>query len=87
MDTQVAEKAILDRLKRIEGQLRGIQKMVEEHRGCEPVLTQIMSARTALDGVAAQVVTTYVEECLADAPAAEAQRRITRAVQLLSRIG
>lgn len=87
MDTEAAEKAILARLKRIEGQLRGIQKMVEEHRGCEPVLTQIMSARTALDGVAAQVVTTYVEECLADASPAEAQRRIARAVKLLSRVG
>jgi DNA-binding FrmR family transcriptional regulator len=87
MDIETAEKAILDRLKRIEGQLRGIQKMVEERRGCEPVLTQILSARTALDGVAAQVVTTYVEECLAGAPADEAQRRITRAVKLLSRIG
>lgn len=81
------EKDILDRLKRIEGQLRGIQKMIEEHRGCEPVLTQMISARTALDRAAAQVVTTYIDECIAERPLDDARPAIARAVQLLSRVG
>lgn len=81
------EKAIRDRLRRIEGQVRGIQKMVDERRDCEAVLTQIISARTALDRVAAQVVTTYIDECLAKQPADEARAGITRAVQLLGRVG
>lgn len=80
------ERAIVNRLKRIEGQMRGLQKLIEERRGCEAVLTQIMSARTALDGVAAQVVTTYVDECLRERPAEEARETIGRAVQLLSRM-
>ena len=80
------ERAIVNRLKRIEGQMRGLQKLIEERRGCEAVLTQIMSARTALDGVAAQVVTTYVDECLREQPAEEARETIGRAVQLLSRM-
>ena len=59
--------------------------MVDERRECEAVLTQIISARTALDRVAAQVVTSYIDECLAKQPADEARTGITRAVQLLSR--
>jgi DNA-binding FrmR family transcriptional regulator len=81
------ERAIQARLKRIEGQIRGIQKMIDERRGCEQVLAQIMSARTALDGAAALVVTNYVDECLADKPREEARQDIARAVKLLGRVG
>ncbi len=81
----VTEKEILDRLRRIEGQVRGIQKMVEERRGCEAVLTQIISAKTALERVAAEVVTGSLAECMADKPPREAQQEIARMVRLLSR--
>jgi DNA-binding FrmR family transcriptional regulator len=81
------EKEILDRLKRIEGQVRGIQRMIEERRGCEPVVTQILSAKTALERVAAEVVATSIEECLRERPPHQAQQEITRLVRLLSRAG
>ena len=81
------EQEILTRLRRIEGQLRGIQKMVEGRQPCDQVLAQIMSARTALDGAAAQVVTAFVDECMAAKPPDEARREIARAVKLLSRVG
>jgi DNA-binding FrmR family transcriptional regulator len=80
------ERAIINRLKRIEGQMRGIQRAIEEHRGCEAVLTQIMSARAALDGVATEVVTTYIDECLREQPTEETRETIGRAVKLLSRL-
>lgn len=78
--------AVLNRLKRIEGQMRGLQKMIDEHRSCEEVLAQVLSARTALDGVAAQVATAYLDECLAKPPA-EARHQTARVVQLLTRVG
>ena len=78
---------ILARLKRIEGQIRGIQKMIEDQRGCDEVLAQLMSARTALDGAAATLVTSYVDECLTEKAPEEARREIGRAVKLLSRVG
>ncbi len=81
------EKEILDRLKRIEGQVRGIQRMIEERRGCEPVLTQILSVRTALERVAAEVVATSVDECLRERPPQQARQEIGRLVRLLSRAG
>jgi len=40
-----------DRLRRVEGQIRGIQRMVEEGRECEAIVTQLMAARAALDKV------------------------------------
>jgi DNA-binding FrmR family transcriptional regulator len=81
------EKEILDRLKRIEGQVRGIQRMIEERRGCEPILTQILSAKTALERVAAEVVAASIDECLRERPPQQAQTEITRLVRLLSRTG
>ena len=81
------EQEILARLKRIEGQLRGIQKMITDHRGCDEILAQLMSARTALDGAAVKVVTTFVDECMAEKAPEDARREIGRAVKLLSRVG
>jgi len=80
------EQDVIDRLKKIEGQLRGIQRMIGDHRGCEAVLTQLLSARTALDRVAACVVAVYLDECLAKPPG-EARRELLRVMQLLSRTG
>lgn len=81
------EQEILARLKRIEGQMRGIQKMIEDRRGCDEVLAQLLSARTALDGAATALVTAYVDECLTEKAPDEARREIGRAVKLLSRVG
>ena len=47
-ETQQLEADIATRLRRIEGQARGIQKMLEEHRECEDMLTQTMALRSAL---------------------------------------
>ena len=81
------EQEILARLKRIEGQVRGIQQMIANHRSCDEVLAQLLSARTALDGAAATLVTAYVDECLTEKAPEEARREIGRAVKLLSRVG
>jgi len=86
-DEDVAGKDVLDRLRRIEGQVRGIRRMVEERRDCEAVLTQVMAARTALEGVAGRVVAAHIDECMASRPADEARAKIVRAVALLGRVG
>lgn len=53
-----------DRLARIEGQVRGVAKMVEEDRYCIDVVTQINAARAALDKVALGLLDTHVRHCL-----------------------
>ncbi len=66
---------ITNRLKRVEGQVRGLQRMVDEQRDCEAILTQLMAARAALDRVSLLIVEGYVQECLlADDPALAGER-------------
>jgi DNA-binding FrmR family transcriptional regulator len=57
-------KDVLLRLKRIEGQLRGLQRMVEEEVPCAEILTQVAAATAAMKKVGMVMVETYLEECL-----------------------
>ena len=59
--------ALLKRLRRIEGQVRGIERMVEDDRYCIDVLTQIAAVETALESVAAKVLEDHVTHCVAGA--------------------
>jgi len=63
-----AEKdALVKRLHRIEGQVRGIERMVEEDRYCIDVLTQIAAANTALQSLAFEILNEHVSHCVAGA--------------------
>ncbi len=66
MDAENKKKAI-SRLKRIEGQIRGIQKMVEQDRYCIDILTQTASIVSALKGVEDMVMEHHLHTCVADA--------------------
>jgi CsoR family transcriptional regulator, copper-sensing transcriptional repressor len=55
------------RLARIEGQVRGISRMVETERYCIDILTQIAAAKTALDGVGLKILDEHVRHCVARA--------------------
>jgi CsoR family transcriptional regulator, copper-sensing transcriptional repressor len=56
---------LLNRLRRIEGQVRGIEKMVEDDRWCPDILQQIAAARSALDKVALGLTEGHVRHCMA----------------------
>jgi DNA-binding FrmR family transcriptional regulator len=58
------KKEILLRLRKIEGQLRGLQRMVEEGIPCADILTQVAAVTAAIKKVGTVVVKTYMEECL-----------------------
>lgn len=60
-------RTIQARLRRIEGQVRGLQKMVEEDRYCIDVLTQVAAVKAALEGVALQLLAGHTEHCVTDA--------------------
>lgn len=55
---------ILNRLKRAEGQLRGIQRMIEEGESCLPIATQMAAVRKALDGAYLRMTVCYMEQSL-----------------------
>jgi len=64
METERQKKDILLRLKRIEGQTRGLQRMVEEGVPCPDILTQVAAATAAIKKVGTVIIQTYMEECL-----------------------
>ena len=57
----------LRRLRRIEGQVRGLQKMVEDDRYCAEVITQVASVQEALRGVARELMRNHLKHCAAAA--------------------
>ena len=58
---------VLTRLRRIEGQVRGLQKMVEEERYCADVITQVSSVQEALRGVSRSLLRNHLQHCAASA--------------------
>ncbi len=77
------------RLKRIEGQVRGIQKMVDEGRYCPDVLTQIASVHAALRGVGKVLMRSHLQHCVTDAlrsgDPVEAERTYEEVMDLMYR--
>lgn len=64
MKQERPKKDVLMRLKRIEGQIRGLQRMVEEGVSCPDILTQVAAVTAAVKKVGTVIVQTYMEECL-----------------------
>ena len=84
--------ALIKRLHRIEGQVRGIERMVEEERYCIDILTQIAAVSTALESLSVKLLEGHVRHCVADAiaagdaeAAAEKGEELLAAVQRFSR--
>jgi CsoR family transcriptional regulator, copper-sensing transcriptional repressor len=61
------KRAVQTRLRRIEGQVRGLQKMVEEERYCADVLMQVSSVQEALRGVSRSLLHNHLKHCAAEA--------------------
>lgn len=77
------------RLRRIEGQIRGLQRMIEEDRYCIDVLTQISSATKALQGVATGLLDDHVRHCVRDAIGqgeGTADEKIDEALEVIHRL-
>lgn len=66
-DEAANKAALVKRLHRIEGQVRGIERMVNEERYCIDILTQIAAVKTALEQVGAKLLEGHVNHCIADA--------------------
>ncbi len=70
---------LLTRLRRIEGQVRGIQKMLDEDRDCMEIVTQVQAARAALTRVETEVLKRHLESCIEGAIASgdvDSQRKL-----------
>ncbi len=77
---------LLKRLARIEGQVRGISRMVEQDRYCIDVLTQIGAVRAALDRVALGLMDDHVRHCMAQADRGTREERAAELVDAVGRL-
>jgi CsoR family transcriptional regulator, copper-sensing transcriptional repressor len=75
---------LLKRLRRIEGQVRGIESMVQDDRYCIDVLTQISAVRAALDKVALGLLDDHARHCVM---AAEGEERVDRTDEMMAAVG
>jgi len=75
---------LLKRLARVEGQVRGIARMIEDDRYCIDVLTQVSAVRKAVDAVALELVDDHVRHCIADSSGSE---RVARTDELMAAVG
>ncbi len=81
------KEALIKRLHRIEGQVRGIERMIDEDRYCIDVLTQIAAVRTALEQVGARLLEGHVTHCIADAIASKDTRAASaRSAEMLDAV-
>lgn len=81
------KQAVLTRLRRIEGQIRGLQRLVDEEQYCIDILTQVSAATRALEGVALLLLDQHLRHCLTHATdTAEAQRKVTDASVAIRRL-
>ena len=80
---------LLKRLRRIEGQVRGLHRMVEADTYCIDILTQVAAATKALQSVAVGLLEEHMRHCVADAVASggeEAERLVTEASRAIERL-
>ncbi len=88
MQNKESQQALLNRLRRIEGQLRGVQTMVSEERDCTEILQQLHAINAALQSATMQLVEGYLGDCLLQpdpVDPAERQKRYQNLLQLLKR--
>lgn len=60
------DKAVTNRLKRIEGQLRGVINMIEQGKSCDEIVTQLSATRSGIDRSIGLMVSSNLEQCLQD---------------------
>ena len=84
--TDTEQSDVQMRLRRIEGQIRGIMGMIAEGKTCEDVVTQILAVRAGMDRVAAEVLKCHVSEAVTTRPPNEARDEVLRAIALLNKV-
>ena len=84
----ISRETVLKRLKRVEGQIRGIEVMIENGRECESVITQLAAVRSAIDGTASLILKNYMKICFRGEAAPECidVESLARAIAIWGRV-
>ncbi|MBM7712269.1 metal-sensitive transcriptional regulator [Enterococcus xiangfangensis] len=81
----IEEKKILNRLKRTEGQIRGVQKMIEDEKECIDVITQLSAVRSSIDRVMGMIVADNLKNCFEhpEENPAEQAKKLEQAINMI----
>ncbi len=86
-ETGVSQDVLLKRLKRIEGQIRGIEKMIAEDRDCVSIVMQLAAVRSGVEGVGALVLNNCMKLCFYEGSNAKTDiNSLSRAVAIWGRV-
>ena len=83
--TEEERRRILNRLKRLEGQVRGLQTMIDSGKDCDAVLTQVMAAKSALNQVGLMIIGHSMKSCLNAGDASTKDEIVDEALSVLLR--
>jgi DNA-binding FrmR family transcriptional regulator len=84
--SEEAKADLSKRLRRLEGQVRGVQKMLDEDRNCQEIVQQLAAIRSATHQASLILVRSYAVECLMDDSRGTAQQAINELVDVLTRV-
>ncbi len=81
------DKNVINRLKRIEGQIKGVLGMIDQGKDCREVVTQLSAARTAIDRTMGVIVSTNLEQCVRESveKGEDTDNLVKEAVELLTK--
>lgn len=86
MSTTDERTKTIHRLRRLEGQIRGLERMVQENKDCEEILIQLLAAKAALNKVGVQIITHAMKDCIAAKdPTRPADEVIAEAMELFTK--
>jgi len=86
-ELEVSQEVLLKRLKRLEGQIRGIQKMIMEDRDCVSIMMQLAAVRSGVEGVGALVLNNCMKLCFHKGPDGAADlNSLAKAVAIWGRV-
>jgi DNA-binding FrmR family transcriptional regulator len=87
VEETISKEVLLNRLKRLEGQVRGVEKMIEDGRDCESIVTQLGAVRSAIEGVGALLLRNYMKICFDNkTPECADIESLERAIAIWSRV-
>ena len=87
IEETISKEVLLNRLKRIEGQVRGIERMLEEDRDCESIITQLGAVRSATEGVGTLMLSNYTKICFGkETPECTDIESLARAIAIWGRL-
>jgi DNA-binding FrmR family transcriptional regulator len=83
----VSREILLKRLKRVEGQVRGIERMIEEGRECESIITQLGAVRAAVESIGVLLLSNYTRICFGkETPECADIESLARAIAIWGRL-